>query len=658
LDSIQQSLYILGEIYWGKQLIGGNMWTYSLEVPNLLILGIVLLFYCSRPRLASKRNRAFIWMVFIETVTIIADVFASYLDNNYYSYPPVVVSLANMLYFVAFFIRSYIMYYFAVNVMKDTLERNIVIGNVVRIPLYFGVFISVFSFILNSDKLIYYVDASGYHSGGLYMLLYVCGFYYILMVFISMYLFGKSIKRRREKYGMAVYNLILLVALVMRMIFNKQLILDTFVLMAILIVFLAFENPDFYLDLRGTAFNRLAFNDQLEENLGRFQLMPVGVVVHNFHEMRDVYGSSKIEEGLTLISKYLKQVFPKGKIFYCRNGRFIVLVNPYIDVDERCKVIGKRFEEPWLSEDMELYLSVGFAVFDVVQDAGTPEVILTTMLKFLEYVGNAGSSEPIHATKEHLLQTKKEKEIRQHIEKAVENSSLELFLQPIVDAKNATVIGAEALSRLRDENGEIIMPGDFIHVAENSGRINELGEIIFEKTCKFISEEGLEKLGIDWINVNLSPAQFVRTDLAERYAYIAKKYNVNPELVHLEITESAMIDDSFFNRQIRALTQKGFKFVLDDYGTGYSNLSRLKKCPFINIKLDMTIVWDYCKEPEEILPTMVKAFKQMGFMITAEGVETPEMINAMKGIGCDYLQGYHYSKAIPAHEFAKKYSCR
>ncbi len=125
--------------------------------------------------------------------------------------------------------------------------------------------------------------------------------------------------------------------------------------------------------------------------------------------------------------------------------------------------------------------------------------------------------------------------------------------------------------------------------------------------------------------------------------------------MHLEITESSIIDDGFFMRQIDAMSQKGFKFVLDDYGTGYSNLARLKKCPFINIKIDMTIVWDYCKEKDDLLPTMVKAFKQIGFTITAEGIENTEMVDAMKDIGCNLLQGFHYSRTIPCEEFAKRY---
>lgn len=637
------------------------MWDYSFEIPNLMILGIVLLFFCSRPRLASKRNVAFIWMVLIETWTILMDILASSIDNNFAAYKLQLVGFANMLYFVAFFLRSYVMYLFAVSVMKDTLEANPVIRHIVGLPFYFGVALSLYSSIIGHSQgniFIFYVDRTGYHQGKLYPYLYICGFYYVLMAFVAMALFWKNFKRRREKYGMILYNLIIIAAYVTRIVLPRHLVMDTFVLMAILIVFLAFENPEFYLDLRGTAFNRLAFSEQLEENIGRFDLMPFGIVVHDFNEMRDIYGSAQMEEGLSLISRYLKQIFKSGKIFYCRSGRFIVLVPPETDLNEKSAIIASRFKHSWKSQDMELYLSVGFAIYDVVYEAKDPEIILTTMLRFLDTVGKTDRVRPVHATKENLLQTQREREIRQYIEKAIEDNSLELFLQPIVDVKTEKVIGAEALSRIRDDRGDIILPGDFIPVAESSGRINELGEIIFEKTCIFIKENGLKNLGIEWINVNLSPTQFIRTNLSERYSAIAEKHKIDPGFVHLEITESSMIDDGFFMRQIDAMSQKGFKFVLDDYGTGYSNLARLKHCPFINIKLDMTIVWDYCRKTDEILPTMVKAFKHMGFKITAEGVEDAPMVKAMKGIGCDFLQGFHYSRAVSADEFAKEYSVK
>ena len=635
------------------------MWSYSFEVPILMILGIILLFYFSRPRLPIRRNRVFLYVVIAETLAIIIDVLATEACNEFDEYSLLWVNIINMLYFIVFFLRSYVFYFFSLSVLKITLVRKRLYSLLIRIPVIVGIVMTVHSMIFGGSgtgTYIYYVDAEGYHSGNMYSLVYYVGFFYILLSFLCSYLFRNSYGRRREKYGMFSYNILLLAGLIIRVCLPKYLILDTFMFMAILVVYLAFINPEYFLDLRAVAFNIQAMREHLEENKENINMVPMGVVVRNYREMRDIYGSEQMEEGLALICKYLKQSFEKSIIFYCRNGRFAVLTSPGADFESKRKAITERFESPWKSMNAELYLTVGFAAFNLTTGKHSPETLLNTLMRALENAGSADSGEVFFCGEEELVRTEKEMNIRQCIEAAIEKDGFELYLQPIVNAATGRVIGAEALSRIRDQDGNIIPPGLFIPVAENSGRINALGEIVFDRTCRFIKEYDLGKMGIEWINVNLSPAQFIRTDLAERYALIANEYGIDPGSVHLEITEGSMVDDVFLQKQIRAMTEKGFKFVLDDYGTGYSNLSRLKSCPFINVKLDMSIVWDYCNEPDAILPNMIEAFKHMGFYITAEGIENADMAATMKDTGCDLLQGYHYSKPVPVAEFAAKYS--
>ena len=631
------------------------MWNYSFEIPTLSILAIILAFYFSRPRLSVRKNITFIYMIVIETLIIILDVIATEMDNDYASYSIILMKILNMLYFIAFFDRAYIMYLFSISVLKDSLQNGRLIKKLIIMPLIAGIIISIISMITGSADfpyVIFYINETGYHSGKLYNLLYACGFFYVLLALIAVFMFGRTLRRRRERYGILFYNLLIFAALIIRLIWPKYLVMDTFILIAILIVFLAFGNPDFHLDLRGNAFNRLALSEYLEENTGKLRLVPFGVVIRNYHEMRDLYESSQMEEGLIMIAKYLKRRSPKGILFYCRRGRFIILDQPGKDFREETKAITERFDHPWKSHSAELYLSAGFATFDSIDGNFSSEILLSTMLKALESVGGAELEEPLNVTEDDIKHTETERGIRQCIENALDGDGFELYLQPIIDAKTGKITGAEALSRIRDADGNIIPPGLFIPVAENSGRINKLGELVFDRTCNYIKENPLEKMGIEWINVNLSPLQFLCTDLDERYSSIIEKYGIDPNTVHLEITEEAMIDGRFLQKQIKAMGEKGFLFVLDDYGTGYSNLSRLKKCPFINVKLDMSIVWDYCREPDDILPNMIQAFKNMGFSITAEGIEDEDMVNTMKNIGCDLLQGYYYSKPVPASELA------
>ena len=245
--------------------------------------------------------------------------------------------------------------------------------------------------------------------------------------------------------------------------------------------------------------------------------------------------------------------------------------------------------------------------------------------------------------------------ILRSLERALERDAVEVFLQPVVDSHTGGIVAAEALARIRDDQGRVIPPGLFIPIAERGGFINQLGEQVFEKTCAFISGHDLAGLGLSWINVNLSPIQCMQRDLAKRFGEILKRHNTPVESIHLEITEQSMVDYSMLQRQIRQLQDAGFQFVLDDYGSGYSNLTRVKHYPFINIKLDMEVVWDYFRDRDSLLPTIIQGFKKMGFSITAEGIETKEMADVLTGIGADYLQGYLFSRPLPMEEFLEKY---
>ena len=147
----------------------------------------------------------------------------------------------------------------------------------------------------------------------------------------------------------------------------------------------------------------------------------------------------------------------------------------------------------------------------------------------------------------------------------------------------------------------------------------------------------------------------MKKDLAESFEKLINEYNISPEKIHLEITEASITDEIIMKDQIDKIKQKGFELSLDDYGTGYSNASRLKHFPFHNVKIDMSLIWDYCKQPDIILPTLVKTFRQSGYTITAEGIETKEMAAAMEEIGCNYLQGMYFSPPLPVDEFIARY---
>ncbi len=213
---------------------------------------------------------------------------------------------------------------------------------------------------------------------------------------------------------------------------------------------------------------------------------------------------------------------------------------------------------------------------------------------------------------------------------------------------------AEALIRLHDEELGFISPEDFIPLAEKNGMIFRIGEFVFRSVCKAISEKRLEQYGLEYIEVNLSVAQCMQENLHKTLLAIMDEYHVPYSFINLEITETAVtVSKETLRNNIEYLRKKGVTFSMDDYGTGYSNITNVITYPFHIVKMDKSIVW-YAMENDRALSTLkhsINMIKSLNMDIVAEGVETKEQSQALQEMGCDYLQGYYYSKPIPLDAF-------
>ena len=628
------------------------MWNYGYALHSLFILFIILIFYFSRPRLTIRINKMFLYLLWTEIVVLFLDIVSSWADSNVSAAGLPLAHLLNVIYFASFFFRSLAFFEFTAVVFKYNYLTKRVTLTLLCIPFGIGFLFSILS---PWTGLMYNLDDYQYHSGPFYFLLYYVTYFYLA---ISVYLtlrYRKSI-RRRHYYTMLLYNIILVLGIIIREVFPTYLLMDSFCLMSILAVYLSFCNPEYYLESRGGIFNSKAFRDYFEENNGRLHHRILGIAIHNYMEMRDIYGGRQMDQGITLISQYLTRTFPEFNSFYYRNGRFFLVGGTDMPQEKTAAVVRERFRHSWVSEDLELYLGVNFSSVEVNGRVASSDYLLSTLMNSMDRADESDMGEIVRISEKELDDYVKKAALKKALDDAVEHNRVEVYLQPFIDARSKKLIGAEALARIKDEEGNIIPPGEFIPVAERNGKINALGEQIFEKTCLFIKDHDMQSLGMKWISVNLSPVQFVKRDLADRYAAIVEKHGTNPEMIHLEITEVSMADESFMKKQVSAMRDKGFKFALDDYGTGSSNLGRIKKYPFVDIKIDMSVVWDYCNNPDEILPSMISTFKRMGFKTTCEGIEDENMVKVITELGCDYLQGYYYSKPLPIEEFVKKYS--
>lgn len=240
------------------------------------------------------------------------------------------------------------------------------------------------------------------------------------------------------------------------------------------------------------------------------------------------------------------------------------------------------------------------------------------------------------------------------IERALANHGFHVYYQPIYSIEKKRFVSAEALLRLIDEKEGFISPEIFIPAAEKSGAIHKIGDYVLTEVFQFIASSEYKKLGLEYIEINLSVSQCMHHGLADSILESMSRYGVSSNQVNLEITESAAsYDQSVMSENLEQLSAVGLTFSLDDYGTGYSNMYRIAALPLKIVKLDKTFVNNQNSKMWTILQNTVRMIKDLNMEIVVEGIETEEMVKKFSDLKCDFIQGYFFSKPIPQREFVE-----
>ncbi len=622
---------------------------YSFIVPSMLVLIVIMGYYFFRPRLPIRLNRAFLAILVIDICTEIFECVSMRLNETWVEHDPLLLWIFNTLFFVFAFIRPYMFFVFTVSV----LDARVLIRSKLHVlaPIAYVPCVAI-ALTTALTHWLFWIDG-GFHTGLLYWILYSCECDYAIFAIIAVLRHWRELSRH-EIISLLAIQAMLIAGTLARFLLPNFVVMNMFCLMAIIVIFISFLNPDLFLSERGYVYNLPAFQALLAEcHRRRRPCRVLGFTIQNYNEHREIFGGKQMDAALIGINRYLNETFPQMSSFYLRSGCYAVVGQNKPDLSSLQQEISARFAQPWSTGTGELRLSVSFVEADAeLMDCPSDRLVNTLMIS-LDELTRVSEPDTHRSLMDSIEEINQKLDIRKCLEKALDNDELEVFLQPLVDCLTGKRVAAEALVRLRNEDGKLIRPDLFISMAEQEGYIVRLGEQVLAKVCRFIRDHDMEALGVKWINVNLSPVQFMSQDIPERFSAILKEYGVDQEMIHLEITEQSMIDFSLLRDQITGLHENGFQFSLDDYGSGYSNLSRVRQYPFTNIKIDMDVVRSYCKQKDMLLPALIQGFKQMNLSITAEGIETEEMAGAMKDIACDYLQGYYFSRPVPMDEFVK-----
>ena len=247
------------------------------------------------------------------------------------------------------------------------------------------------------------------------------------------------------------------------------------------------------------------------------------------------------------------------------------------------------------------------------------------------------------------------KNLENGFEKALADKKFEVWYQPKFNSHTGKIVGSEALIRWRADDGSLISPGRFIPLFEKNGNIIRLDEYVFREVCRQQKEWQKEGIQILPVSVNISRFSLYYSNVVEKYERIINYYDVDHKYVQIEITESAIIENTVIVELIQKFHDAGFDILLDDFGSGYSSLASLNQMPFDTIKLDKSLV-DYVgnENGEKLLKFIVQLVQSLGMKITAEGVEYKEQLDFLENLNCDDIQGFYFSKPLMLADFSAK----
>lgn len=323
------------------------------------------------------------------------------------------------------------------------------------------------------------------------------------------------------------------------------------------------------------------------------------------------------------------------------------------EISEIAKKIMNLCENIYNINDEEIHsrISVGVSIFPVDND--DVDTLIKGAESAMHRARKAGGNEYRYYSEKINRQAQERLRLEKDMRNGLNNDEFIVYYQPQVDLKSGNIVGMEALARWQHPEKGLVSPFDFIPVAEETGLIIKLGSIILHQACKQAKEWQDEGLGNLRVGVNLSPRQFISHDLVAEVNKVLADTHLPPESLDLEITESMAVNNlEVVVNSLTAFKKVGITVSMDDFGTGYSALSMLQKLPLDILKIDRSFIMNIGNgDNGAIAGAIIAMSHSLGLSVIAEGVETEDQLDFVRGYACNEIQGFYYSPPLPADKF-------
>jgi len=410
--------------------------------------------------------------------------------------------------------------------------------------------------------------------------------------------------------------------------------------------------------------NRQLFYDRLEIELIRAQrnndgkLALLFIDLDDFKKVNDTVGHHIGDELLVEVALRIKAcVRAQDTVARLGGDEFTIIISEIKSSKVASDIADKIIHEVSLPITLQgckhfIGASIGISVYP--EDSSNMDILVRDADAAMYHAKENGRGNYQFYSEKINDRNQKRRQLDEDLRRTVENEEFELYYQPQIDTFNNRLIGAEALIRWNHPKGHLVSPLDFIPIAEENGLIIDIGEWVFKQACHHVHKcQSLGKKTVP-VAINLSAVQFAHDGLIDMIEMTLKHENVSSDLIELEITESAIMDNADKAIEtINQLNQMGIRISIDDFGTGYSSLAYLKKFSVNKLKIDREFIKDLPQDKEDVVltSTMIMLANKLELDVLAEGVETKEQVDFLLELGCNLVQGYYFSKPLPEDEF-------
>ena len=411
--------------------------------------------------------------------------------------------------------------------------------------------------------------------------------------------------------------------------------------------------------------NRVLVTDRLIQAVNGAQrnssfLAVMMLTLDRLKSITDTLGMAAGDNLLRGVAERLSQRIQEGDtVGFMGGSEFALLFTQIVSAEravETAQQVLHAFDASFSVDGQEIYLtcSLGISLFpDDGQDAQT---LVKNAGAALERAKELSGNSYQFYTSNMNAKAMKQLSIEHKLRQALGRNEFVVYFQPQLDLMSGQIVGSEALCRWKHPEMGMVSPGEFIPIAEASGLIIPLGEFVLRTACmqtKIWEDSGLASLRIA---VNISAHQFQKPNLVQTVAQILAETGLDPKHLELELTESAVMKNpESAIATLRELKSMGLQISIDDFGTGYSSLSYLKRFPLDILKIDQSFMRDATKDPNDaaIVRAIITLAHSLNLVVIAEGVETEEQLRFLRHLGCDEMQGFLFSRPVPADDFKK-----